>query len=419
MSAETAAGFTRRDGQLMVESVPLAAVAETFGTPCYVYSRACLEANWRACDAAFGARPHRIHYAVKANSNLAILGLLQRLGSGFDIVSGGELARVLAAGARGADIVFSGVGKTEGELAAALEAEVACINVESEPEMVRLSDLAHRLGKRARIAFRVNPDVDPKTHPYISTGLEQNKFGVPMREAEALYTRAARLPGLEIVGVACHIGSQMTDLAPLTDAIERVVALAERLESSGIPLKHLDLGGGLGIRYAEEEPPSFEAYVRTLCAIPERFEIHLEPGRAIVGNAGVLLTRVEYLKTTPTREFAVCDAAMTELIRPALYEAWHGVEPVAPAGAQARSARYDLVGPVCESADFLAHGRDLALTAGDVLALMNAGAYGFAMASNYNTRPRPPEIIIDGTHMHVARARETVAKLMEGEKLLG
>lgn len=418
MCAEPTSGFTRRDGQLMVESVPLSAVAAAFGTPCYVYSRARLEANWRACDTAFGARPHRIHYAVKANSNLAILGLLQRLGSGFDIVSGGELTRVLAAGARGADIVFSGVGKSETELKAALDAGVACINVESEPEMVRLSALAHRLGKRARIAFRVNPDVDPKTHPYISTGLEQNKFGVPMREAEALYARAARLPGLEIVGVACHIGSQMTDLGPLADAIERVVALAERLESSGIVLRHLDLGGGLGIRYAEEDPPSFEAYVRTLCAIPERYEVHLEPGRAIVGDAGVLLTRVEYLKTAPTREFAVCDAAMTELIRPALYEAWHGVERIMPAGDEARSARYDLVGPVCESADFLAHERDLTLAPGDILALMNAGAYGFAMASNYNSRPRPPEIVIDGSHMHLARARETVASLMEGEKLL-
>jgi diaminopimelate decarboxylase len=418
MSVETTPGFSRCAGQLMVESVPLSAVAEAFGTPCYVYSRARLEANWRACDAAFGARPHRIHYAVKANSNLAILGLLHRLGSGFDIVSGGELTRVLAAGARGADIVFSGVGKSEAELKAALDAEVACINVESEPEMERLSALAQRSGKRARIAFRVNPDVDPKTHPYISTGLEQNKFGVPMREAEALYARAARLPGLEIEGVACHIGSQMTDLGPLADAIERVVELAERLESRGIALRHLDLGGGLGIRYAEEEPPSFDAYVRTLCAIPERFEVHLEPGRAIVGNAGVLLTRVEYLKTTTTREFAVCDAAMTELIRPALYEAWHGVERTTPAGTETRSARYDLVGPVCESADFLAQDRELALAQGDVLALMNAGAYGFAMASNYNSRPRPPEIIVDGNHMHLARARETLPSLMEGEKLL-
>ena len=418
MSADNNAGFVRRDGELMVESVPLAAVAETFGTPCYVYSRARIEANWRACDTAFGRRAHRIHYAVKANSNLAILGLLQRLGSGFDIVSGGELARVLAAGARGEDVVFSGVGKSEAELSAALEAGVACINIESEPEMVRLSAVAHRLGKPAKIAFRVNPDVDPKTHPYISTGLEQNKFGVPMREAEDLYRQAARLPGLEIVGVACHIGSQMTDLGPLADAVERVVALAGRLESSGIALKHLDLGGGLGIRYSDEEPPSFEAYVRTLCAIPERYEIHLEPGRAIVGDAGVLLTRVEYLKKTPSRDFAICDAAMTELIRPALYEAWHGVERVSRAGPTARSGRYDLVGPVCESADFLAQGRDLVLASGDVLALMNAGAYGFAMASNYNSRPRPPEIIVDGERMHLARARESLRSLTEGEKLL-
>ncbi len=401
----------------MVEDVPLAELAARFGTPCYVYSRAQLTSNWQAYDTAFGPRPHRIHYAVKANSNLAILNILQRLGCGFDIVSGGELARTLAAGAVGPDLVFSGVGKREDELVAALQAKVACINVESAPELARLAAVAERLGCRAPIALRVNPAVDPKTHPYISTGLEQNKFGVPMRDALDLYRTAAALPQLEVKGIACHIGSQLTDLAPIADTVQRVVELALQLEASGISLTHLDLGGGLGIRYQDETPPSFAAYVRTLCDVPARFAVHIEPGRSLVGNAGVLLTTVEYLKHT-ARNFAICDAAMTELIRPALYGAWHDVQVLEAPSPTAVQMTYELVGPVCESADFLAHSRALALRPGSRLALMNAGAYGFVMASNYNSRPRPPEILVDGATVHEVRARETLVDLMAGERLL-
>ena len=402
---------------MMVEDVALTDIAAQFGTPCYVYSRAQITANWRAYDEAFGARPHRIHYAVKANGNLAVLNILQRLGAGFDIVSAGELARTLAAGAKGQDLVFSGVGKRRFELTAALQANVACINVESAAELACIAEVADRLGCRAPIAFRVNPDVDPKTHPYISTGLEESKFGVPIRDAVALYRAAAAMPQLEIKGIACHIGSQLTDLAPIADTVQRVVALAVQLEASGISLAHLDLGGGLGIRYQDETPPSFAAYVKTLCEVPERFELHIEPGRSMVGNAGVLLTTVEYLKHTAARNFAICDAAMTELLRPALYAAWHEVQILEPAAAGVR-ATYDLVGPVCESADFLAHGRDLTLLPTSQLALMNAGAYGFAMASNYNARPRPPEIVVDGAKVHEVRPRETFAALMAGESLL-
>lgn len=410
--------FHRAHGRLMVEAVPLSDIADRFGTPCYVYSRARLEANWKAYDEAFGARAHRIHYAVKANGNLALLNLLQRLGSGFDIVSGGELARTLAAGATGKDLVFSGVGKSRDELREALLAGVACINVESAAELDRLAALASELGVQAPVAFRINPDVDPGTHPYISTGLEQNKFGIPMREAPALYRHAASLPSIRVKGIACHIGSQLTDLAPIADTVSRVLALATELEGMGISLEHLDLGGGLGIRYKDEVPPSHADYVRVLSAIPDRYEIHIEPGRSIVGDAGVLLTEVEYLKETPARHFAVCDAAMTELIRPALYEAWHGVELLEAPGTNAIPARYDLVGPVCESADFLAHGRDLALAPGTRLAFMNAGAYGFVMSSNYNTRPRPPEILVDGDTVHEVRARERLADLLGAERQL-
>lgn len=409
--------FYREGNRLMVESVALSDVAERFGTPCYVYSRAQLAANWSAYDRAFSGRAHRIHYAVKANSNLALLNVLRKLGSGFDIVSGGELARTLAAGAVGGDLVFSGVGKSRQELTAALQAGIGCINVESSAELTRVVDTARALGVRAPIAFRVNPDVDAKTHPYISTGLEQNKFGVPIGEAASLYEAAAALPEIAIRGIACHIGSQLTELAPIADTVARLVALAEQLERRGISLDHLDFGGGLGIRYRDESPPSFEAYVAALAGVPERYEIHIEPGRSIVGNAGVLVTTVEYLKSTPARNFAICDAAMTELIRPALYEAWHDVQLLEAPAATAYQARFDLVGPVCESADFLAHDRMLALTAGSRLALMNAGAYGFVMASNYNSRPRPPEVLVDGTEVYEVRARETLADLMTGERI--
>jgi len=400
----------------MVEGVPLSDIAEQFGTPAYVYSRAQLEANWKAYNTAFGTRAHRIHYAVKANGNLALLNLLKRLGSGFDIVSGGELARVLAAGATGADLVFSGVGKSRTELRDALLAGVGCINVESAPELNRLAGLAAELGIEAPVAFRINPDVDPGTHPYISTGLEQNKFGIPMREAPALYREAAALPFIRVKGIACHIGSQLTDLSPIADTVARVLALASEIEAMGIALEHLDLGGGLGIRYKDEQPPAHADYVRVLSAIPDRYEIHIEPGRSIVGDAGVLLTTVEYLKQTPARHFAICDAAMTELIRPALYEAWHGVELLEAPGESGVAATYDLVGPVCESADFLAHERELSLSAGARLALMNAGAYGFVMASNYNTRPRPPEILVDGGAVHQIRPRERMTDLFGMER---
>lgn len=410
--------FHREHGRLMVEDVSLSDIANRFGTPCYVYSRAKLEANWRAYDAAFGTRAHRIYYAVKANSNLALLNLLGRLGSGFDIVSGGEMARVRAAGAKGTDLVFSGVGKSRGELREALLAGVGCINLESAPELTRLAGIAAELGVEAPVAFRINPDVDPGTHPYISTGLEQNKFGIPMRDALALYREAADLPFIRIKGIACHIGSQLTDLSPIADSVARVVALAAELEAMGIALEHLDLGGGLGIRYRDEEPPAHADYVRVLSAVPKRYAIHIEPGRSIVGDAGVLLTEVEYLKQTPTRHFAICDAAMTELIRPALYEAWHGVELLEAPGTTAIAGCYDLVGPVCESADFLAHERELSLAPGVRLALMNAGAYGFVMASNYNSRPRPPEILVDGSSVHEIRPRECLADLFGMERQL-
>lgn len=402
----------------MVEDVPLSDIADQFGTPCYVYSRARLEANWKAYDTAFGTRAHRIHYAVKANGNLALLNLLKRLGSGFDIVSGGELARVLAAGATGADLVFSGVGKSRNELRDALLAGVGCINVESASELTRLAGIAAELGIEAPVAFRINPDVDPGTHPYISTGLERNKFGIPMREAPALYREAAALPFIRVKGIACHIGSQLTDLSPIADSVARVLALASEIEAMGIALEHLDLGGGLGIRYKDEQPPTHADYVRMLSTIPDRYEIHIEPGRSVVGDAGVLLTEVEYLKQTPTRHFAICDAAMTELIRPALYAGWHGVELLEAPGESAVAATYDLVGPVCESADFLAHERALTLSPGARLALMNAGAYGFVMASNYNTRPRPPEVLVDGDSVHEIRPRERMADLFGMERPL-
>ena len=407
--------FNHVDGRLFIEAVPASDIADRFGTPCYAYSRARLEANWRAYDQAFGARRHRIHYAVKANGNLALLNLLHRLGSGFDIVSGGELARAIAAGASGAELVFSGVGKSRTELTQALAAGVGCINVESAPELERLNAIAQSRGQIAPIALRVNPDVDPKTHPYISTGLEQNKFGIPIREALALYQRAARLSNIAIRGVACHIGSQLTTLAPIADAVSRVVDLALELERHGIVLGHIDVGGGLGIVYKDETPPSVTEYVRTISEIPERFDIHLEPGRSVVGDVGLLLTAVEYVKQTPTKHFAICDAAMTELIRPALYQAWHDVVLIEPPLPTALAATYDLVGPVCETADFLANGRALALSPGTRLALMNVGAYGFSMASNYNARPRPPEILVDGTHVIEIRRRETLTELMTGE----
>ncbi len=407
--------FPLRDGQLYAEDVPLTEIAAQFGTPCYVYSRAAIEQQYRAFDTAFGARAHRVCYAVKANSNLAVLNLLARLGAGFDIVSGGELERVLRAGGDAACVVFSGVGKSTEEMRRALTLGIACFNVESEAELMRLNTVAGELGKRAPVSLRVNPDVDAQTHPYISTGLKDNKFGIDIRAALAVYEHAALLPHIEVVGVDCHIGSQLTELAPFGDAMQRVLELVDALNARGITLRHIDCGGGIGIRYRDEQPPTPAEYVTALCtALAGRAEeIMIEPGRAIVGNAGVLLTRVEYLKLNSHKNFAVVDAAMNDLLRPALYDAWMAITPVQ---ADTHAARvYDVVGPVCETGDFLGKDRLLAIAAGDLLAVRSAGAYGFSMSSNYNTRPRPAEVMVDGDRTHLIRRRETLDELLAGE----
>lgn len=411
--------FNYRDGRLYAEDVPLADIAARHGTPTYVYSRATLERHWRAFDSALAGRPHLICYAVKANSSLAILNLFARLGSGFDIVSGGELERVLKAGGEAGRIVFSGVGKTAAEMQRALEVGIRCFNVESEPELERLNDVAGALGQRASVSLRVNPDVDAGTHPYISTGLKENKFGIDIAIADAVYARAAELPHIDIVGVDCHIGSQLTQVTPFVDALTRVLALVDRLAARGIAIRHLDLGGGLGIRYRDEEPPEPREYLAPiLTAIGERdVEIMLEPGRTIVGNAGVLLTRVEYLKHTAHKDFAIIDAAMNDLLRPSLYGAWQAIISVQPRHDMPPRV-YDLVGPVCETGDFLGKERELALAPGDLLAVRSAGAYGFSMSSNYNSRARAAEVMVDGDQMHVVRERETLDDLWRGERVL-
>ncbi len=408
----------RIDGRLHFEDVALDTLAERFGTPLYVYSRHALETAYQAYTQAFTATPHLICYAVKANSNLAILNLFARLGAGFDIVSGGELARVLAAGGDPGKIVFSGVGKTTDEMRAALAAGILCFNVESVSELQRLSRVASDANKVAPVSFRVNPDVDPKTHPYISTGLKENKFGVPIADAPALYRLAASLPNLEITGIDCHIGSQLTDLSPLADAAERVLALVDALAIEGIVLHHIDLGGGVGIRYRDEAPPDLAAYGRVLASrFAGRHEkLILEPGRSLVGNAGLLLTRVEYLKPGEDKDFAIVDAAMNDLMRPALYEAYHDIVAVNQRNAPIR--RYDIVGPICETGDFLGFARDLAIEEGDLLALLSAGAYGMSMASNYNSRPRGAEILIDKNEIHLIRERETQDHMIAGERLV-
>jgi len=409
----------REGGALWMEGVALAEVAERFGTPCYVYSRAAIEAGWRAFDDALAGTDHLVCYAVKANSNLAVLGLLARLGSGFDIVSGGELARVLAAGGRADRVIFSGVGKGEAEMRAALEAGIKCFNVESEPELERLDAVAASMGRRAPVSLRVNPDVDARTHPYISTGLKGNKFGIPHERALAAYERAAGLAHLEVTGIDCHIGSQILDPAPLGEALERLLDLVATLQKHGIRLAHVDVGGGLGIRYRESETaPDVGAWCRQVAArlAGTGHAIVLEPGRSIVGNAGVLLTRVEYLKTDKEKRFAVVDASMSELLRPALYEAWH--EIVAVATPARERAVYDVVGPVCESSDVLGFDRELAVAPGDALAILSAGAYGMAMSSNYNTRPRPSEVMVDGGRAVEVRARESIASLFALERTL-
>ncbi|MDH0896682.1 MULTISPECIES: diaminopimelate decarboxylase [unclassified Pseudomonas] len=410
--------FTSRDGQLFAEGVALSAIAERFGTPTYVYSRAHIEAQYRAYADALSGMPHLVCFAVKANSNLGVLNVLARLGAGFDIVSRGELERVLAAGGDAAKIVFSGVGKTRDDMRRALEVGVHCFNVESVDELERLQQVAAQAGKTARISLRVNPDVDAGTHPYISTGLKENKFGIDIEQAPEVYARAAALPNLEVVGVDCHIGSQLTSLPPFLDALERLLLLVDQLAEQGIRIKHLDLGGGLGVQYRDEQPPLAGDYI---AAVRERLKgrdlaLVFEPGRSIVANAGVLLTRVEYLKHTAHKDFAIIDAAMNDLIRPALYQAWMDVTPVQPRQGEARA--YDLVGPICETGDFLAKGRELVLVEGDLLAVRSAGAYGFVMSSNYNTRGRAAEVLVDGEQAFEVRRRETLEELYAGESLL-
>ncbi|SIP94827.1 diaminopimelate decarboxylase [Aquipseudomonas alcaligenes] len=410
--------FTSRDGQLFAEGVALSAIAERFGTPTYVYSRAHIEAQYRAYADALAGMPHLVCFAVKANSNLGVLNVLARLGAGFDIVSRGELERVLAAGGEPGKIVFSGVGKTRDDMRRALEVGVHCFNVESVDELERLQLVAAELGKTASISLRVNPDVDAGTHPYISTGLKENKFGIDIEQAPAVYARAAELANLRIVGVDCHIGSQLTSLPPFLDALERLLALIDQLATQGIQIQHLDLGGGLGVQYRDEQPPLAGDYI---AAVRERLKgrelaLVFEPGRSIVANAGVLLTRVEYLKHTAHKDFAIVDAAMNDLIRPALYQAWMDVTPVQPRDGESR--QYDLVGPICETGDFLAKGRELVLAEGDLLAVRSAGAYGFVMSSNYNTRGRAAEVLVDGEQAFEVRRRETLAELYAGESLL-
>ncbi|MBB1615471.1 diaminopimelate decarboxylase [Pseudomonas sp. UMC65] len=410
--------FNYRDGELFAEGVALSAIAERFGTPTYVYSRAHIEAQYQAYAQALAGMPHLVCFAVKANSNLGVLNVLARLGAGFDIVSRGELERVLAAGGQADKIVFSGVGKTRDDMRRALEVGVHCFNVESAEELERLQLVAAELGVRAPVSLRVNPDVDAGTHPYISTGLKENKFGIDIATAEDVYIRAAQLPNLEIVGVDCHIGSQLTTLAPFIDALDRLLDLVDRLGECGIYLRHIDLGGGLGVRYRDEEPPLAADYVK---AVRERLDgrdlaLVFEPGRFIVANAGVLLTRVEYLKHTEHKDFAIVDGAMNDLIRPALYQAWMDVSAVRPRDAEPRT--YDIVGPICETGDFLAKERTLALAEGDLLAVHSAGAYGFVMSSNYNTRGRAAEVLVDGDQAVEVRRRETVAELFAGESLL-
>ena len=406
----------------LVEEVLLAEVAEAVGTPCYVYSRATIERHWRVFDAAFGQYPHKVCYSVKANSSLAVLNFLAKLGSGFDIVSGGEMERVLRAGGGPSDVVFSGVGKSRSEIQRALQIDVGCLNLESESELYRVAEIANELAVKAPIAIRINPDVDPLTHPYIATGLRDNKFGVAMQEALGVFKHAANMGSIEIKGVACHIGSQLTETGPFVDALEKVVDFVEQLTSHGIELEHLDIGGGLGIHYHDENPPNPETYTGAVIEVLERrgcrLPVVIEPGRAIVGNAGVLLTRVEYLKHGDHRNFAVVDAGMNDLLRPALYQGFHEIVPLQEQGSTSCPRVYDVVGPVCESADFLGHKRSLAIAEGDLLALRSVGAYGFVMSSVYNSRVRPAEVIVDGDRFHVVRKRETVDQLMENECLL-
>ncbi|BCF89889.1 diaminopimelate decarboxylase [Paraburkholderia largidicola] len=417
----TQSAFAYVDGVLHAEGVSAASLAEQFGTPLYVYSRAALTEAWHAYADACAGRHATVHVAVKANSNLAVLNLFARMGAGFDIVSGGELARVLAAGGKAENTVFSGVGKSVAEMREGLAAGVKCFNVESIPELDRLNTVASEMGKKAPVSLRVNPDVDAKTHPYISTGLKSNKFGVAFDDARATYRAASAMKNLDVVGIDCHIGSQITEVAPYLDAVDKLLELVEQIEADGVKIKHIDVGGGLGITYDDETPPDIGDFVRTLLDRIEarghgHREVYFEPGRSLVGNAGMLLTRVEFLKPGAEKNFAIVDAAMNDLARPAMYEAYHAIEPVVQRAGDKHV--YDVVGPVCESGDWLGRERELAVEPGDLLAIRSAGAYGFAMSSNYNTRARAAEVMVDGDQAYVVRKREEVKDLFAGETVL-
>lgn len=410
--------FNYKGEALYAEDIAVAEIAEQHGTPCFIYSRATLERHYRAYEKALSGLPNMICYAVKANSNLAVLNVLARMGAGFDIVSGGELSRVLEAGGDPAKVIFSGLGKTVAEIQQALEAGIHCFNVESEAELTRINEVALQLGMTAAISVRVNPDVDAGTHPYISTGLKENKFGISVDRALEVYRSAAKLDGIAVSGIDCHIGSQLTTVDPFLDAIDRLLAMVDRLKEEGIALNHFDMGGGLGVSYGSESPPLPSELI---AAVKDRFierglTLMVEPGRSIAANAGIFVTRVEYIKNTEHKNFAIVDGAMNDLLRPALYGAWQAIIPVVKRGGDALS--YDVVGPVCESADFLGKDRELVVSAGDLLAVRSAGAYGFVMSSNYNTRPRVAEIMVDGTTAHVVRRRESVAELLEPESCL-
>ncbi|WP_158965577.1 diaminopimelate decarboxylase [Paraglaciecola sp. L3A3] len=411
--------FAYKNEQLLAEEVALLDIAKQFGTPCYVYSKATIERHWHAFNNAAGKQPHLICYAVKANSNLAVLNVMAKLGSGFDIVSGGELLRVLKAGGDASKVVFSGVGKTPEEIALGLEKGIKCFNVESRSELARINEVAKRLDKKAPISIRVNPDVDAKTHPYISTGLKDNKFGVEREQAVEIYQYANSLSNLNVVGIDCHIGSQLTDITPFVDALDILLALIDELASHGIHIKHLDVGGGLGVTYNDEKPPHPDQYTQAIAQrLVGREDLMLifEPGRAIMANAGVLLTKVEFLKQGAEKNFAIVDAAMNDLIRPALYSAWQNIIPLNAALVREKAV-YDVVGPICETGDFLGKGRELAIAPEDYLAVRSAGAYGFVMASNYNSRCRPAEILVDKDVAHLVRKRETIEQLFENEAI--
>jgi diaminopimelate decarboxylase len=411
--------FKYRERCLLAEEVDVSVIAETYGTPVYIYSRATIERHWHAFNDVLDQHPHLICYAVKANSNIAVLNILARLGSGFDIVSVGELERVLKAGGDPSKVVFSGVGKREDEVRRALEVRIRCFNVESELELELLNNVARDMGTYAPISLRVNPDVDPHTHPYISTGLRENKFGIECGKALNIYRHAMALPGIRVVGIGFHIGSQLTDLMPFVDALERVLALANTLIAENIILQSVNLGGGLGIRYQSETPPAPSDFANAIFSVlkESRYEIVLEPGRAIMGNAGVLITKVQYVKHTAAKNFVVVDAAMNDLMRPSLYAAWHDIRPVVTRTA-GKVCNYDVVGPVCETGDFLGKDRKLQVAEGDLLAISSTGAYGFSMSSNYNSRPRAAEILVDGAQTHLIRSRERIDDLMSGEHMI-